>query len=299
MDEERPDAAEVVRRLGGNATWRKITQYSSDHSLKRAVATGSLRKIARGVYALPETPLPYPAAASARGLVSHQSAAQHWKFEALHPDTSTHVTVPRHARPEPVRGVKLHFSDVPGVDDHDGVTSPIRTVLDCALTMPFAEALSIADSSLRLGVVEPDELVAAALARRGAGRQRMIRVAGEATADAANAFESGLRATVIEAGIEGFQPQLRIQLPNRDIWVDLGDPEREMALEGDSYAFHGSPEALRSDCARYNELIRLGWLPLRFAYDHVALEAAWVASVVADTCALRPSGRRKARRKPP
>lgn len=295
--EERPDASEVVRLLGGTANRKQILHHSSEHSLRRAVTSGSVRRIARGIYALPETPLPYPAAKAARGLVSHQSAARHWKLEALHPDTDTHVTVARHARPQPVRGVTLHFSEVPPGDDHGGVTSPIRTVLDCAVSLPFAEALSIADSALRLALINSDELVAAALSRQGAGRQRMIRVAGEATHLAANPFESGLRAAIIEAGITGFQPQLPIKLPDREIWVDLGDPERKMALEADSFTFHGSPEALKHDCERYDELIRLGWLPLRFAYDHVALESTWLTSVVTDTCALRPSGRGKPRPK--
>jgi len=296
MADERFDAVDVVRRLGGSASWSQITRYSTAHSLKCAVAIGALRRIGRGVYALPETPLPYPAAIAARGLVSHQSAARHWKLEALNPDTATHVTVPRHARPQPLNGVSLHFSDVAAADDHGGVTSPIRTVLDCAVSLPFAEALSIADSALRLAVVSSDELIAAALSRQGAGRQRMIRVAGEATGLAANPFESGLRATVLQAGIHGFQPQQPIQLPNRTAWVDLGDPVRRIALEADSFIFHGSPEALRHDCERYNELICLGWLPLRFAYAHVALESEWLASVVGKACTLRVVDRRRTRR---
>lgn len=125
----------------------------------------------------------------------------------------------------------------------------------------------------------------------------MIRVAGAADGRAANPFESGLRAMVLDAGLTGFEPQLPVQLSSRTAWVDLGDPDRQIALEADSFAFHGSPEALRRDCQRYDELIRAGWLPLRFGYEHVTLESAWLKSVVTDTCALRSGRRNKTRPK--
>lgn len=173
MLQERLDAQEVVRRLGGRATWRQTRYYCTEYSVRPALAAGALRRIGHGIYALPET---------------------------LTPDTSTHVTVPRHARPQPSRHVTLHFSDVPPQDDHEGVTSPVRTVLDCAATMPFADALAIADSALRRALIDPADLVSAALSRKGAGRQRMIRVSSAADGLAANPFESGMRATVWTPG---------------------------------------------------------------------------------------------------
>jgi very-short-patch-repair endonuclease len=287
MPTDRLDACEVVRRLGGTASWDQLIRYSTGYSARRAVASGELRRTARGIYALPETPLAYRAAASTRGLVSHGSAAQHWLLDRLNPDTAAHVTVPRHARPSVVLGVLLHFSDVPAQDDHGGITSPVRTVIDCALTLPFNEALSIADSALRRELVTSEQLIAAAQARLRNGRKRALRVATEADGRAANPFESGLRAIVIEAGILGFEPQFPVPLENGTAWVDLGDPRRRIALEADSFTYHGTPEALTRDCERYDELVRRGWLVLRFTWDHVTLRSAWVASVIAETLAQR------------
>jgi very-short-patch-repair endonuclease len=79
--------------------------------------------------------------------------------------------------------------------------------------------------------------------------------------------------------------------------VDLGDPTRKIALEADSYAHHGTREGLVRDCRRYDELVRSGWLLLRFSWEHVMFEPGWLASIVTDTCALRPVGRNPARRK--
>jgi len=49
------------------------------------------------------------------------------------------------------------------------VTSPLRAVLDCVRTLPFADGLAVADSALRRGEVDTDELAAAVAALSGRG----------------------------------------------------------------------------------------------------------------------------------
>jgi hypothetical protein len=284
--DDRLDAREVVRRLGGTADWNQILRHSTSHAVRRALGSGELRRVARGRYALPELPLPYQAAAAAHGLVSHGSAAQHWKLQALLPPDAAHITVPSHARPRLRPGVSVHFSNVPGRDDHNGVTSPLRTVLDCALALPLAEALSIADSALRQALLTPEELIVGAHQRRGPGRQRIIRVATLADSRAANPFESGLRAIVVDAGLTGFEPQHPVAVASGTAWVDLGDPRRRIALEADSFEYHMTPEALLRDCRRYDELVVSGWLPLRFSWQHVMFDPTWVARIATGTCEL-------------
>lgn len=82
----------------------------------------------------------------ARGVVSHASAAQ------------------------------LHWADLTADEQCDRVTSPVRTVLDGARTLPFPEVLGIADGFLRRRLVTSAELSSAAERRRGAGRTRVLRV---------------------------------------------------------------------------------------------------------------------------
>ncbi len=161
------DAREVLRRFGGAARLGQILRYSTQHSLRQAVARQDVRRVTRGVYALVETPRAYRAAVASNGLVSHTSAAAHWLMETLTTDPVAHVTVPKHGRYQSLRGVKVHFNDVDPADDHGGVTSPRRTVLDCATLLPFADALAIADSALRRDLVTADALIAAASGRRG------------------------------------------------------------------------------------------------------------------------------------
>jgi very-short-patch-repair endonuclease len=110
-------------------------------------------------------------------------------------------------------------------------------------------------------------------------------VAQAAHPGAANPFESGLRAILLECGLLGFEPQYRV--PGTSYVVDLADPVQRVCLEADSFAHHASRGALRNDCRRYDELTRLGWVLLRFAWEHVMFEQAWVGEVVADCCRRR------------
>lgn len=163
-------------------------------------------------------------------------------------------------------------------------------MLDCARTLPFGEAVAIADSALRLELVGLSELLAAAQSLRGAGRSRVLRVARVADPRAASALESLLRAILIEAGITGFVPQLVISMDGFFARVDLGDAVLRIVLEADSFEHHGHRGALVRDCRRYDELVVRDWLVLRFAWEHVVAEPAWVAEMVAAAVLSRCGG---------
>jgi very-short-patch-repair endonuclease len=214
----------------------------------------------------------------------------------LNPDTTAHITVPKHGRFRPLRGVQVHFSDVAPADDHDGVTSPLRTTIDCAAFLPFADALAIADSALRRELITPEALISAASRRQGPKSPQVRRVACQADGGAANPFESCLRAIVLDAGISGFVPQVVLPTSTLSPRVDLANAELQIAIEADSFTYHGSREALLRDCRRYSEIAATGWLLLRFGWEHVMFERDWVASVVVEACALR-AGRQKRRSK--
>lgn len=241
------------------------------------MASGGVLRIGRGRYALPTTPDPARVALALHGQLSHASAAEAWALSAIRRPSQVHVTVPPHAHRTPPALVTLHYAERAG-----GLvaTPPLRTVLDCARTMPFREGLAIADSALRGELVAAPELQAAARVLRGPGAALARRVAQHADGRAANPFESALRAEVLEAGLTGFEPQYRVPgLPYR---VDLAHPGLRMVLEADSFAHHGSREALDRDCLRYDELVRAGWVVLRFSWEQVMFDAAWLRQLVAD-----------------
>jgi predicted transcriptional regulator of viral defense system len=139
----------VLTGLGCCATYGSLIERCGVREFRRALAAGKLRRISRGVYALPLSLSAVGTARSHRGVLSHESAALHWGFRMLNKPDLPHVTIPRNRRRRPSREkVVLHRADVPAIDD---VTTPVRTLLDCARKLPFGEALTIADSALRTG----------------------------------------------------------------------------------------------------------------------------------------------------
>lgn len=283
-----PPAVVVLRRLGGTATLDELLRFTTEHQVRTAVRAGALVRAARGVYVLPGLPEAFAAAARCRGTVSHETAARQLGLQTLLPPRAVHVTAARGAKPPSLPGVVVHRAVVRPEELHREVTGHVRTVVDCAATLPFREALAIADSAL---AARPDlarDLVEAAERRRGPGRQRVLRVVRQASGLAANPFESALRAIALEAGLTGFVPQYPVVTKRLGtVHVDLGDPALRIALEADSFAWHGSREALASDCFRYAEVERTGWLVVRFAWEHVMFEWDWVAEVLLDVTTAR------------
>ena len=100
------------------------------------------------------------------------------------------MTAARGARPDVPKQVVRHrcHLDPSEIDGH--VTSVVRTVMDCCRSMPFREALAVADAASR--VIDLDELRRAG-ARPGPGRARRVSVTAAADPRAANPFESALR----------------------------------------------------------------------------------------------------------
>ena len=276
----------MLQARDGRARWRQLRRLCTVHEIRRALDRGRIVRVGRGLYVLPDLSAPRTAAASVGGVLSHLSAAREMGLAVLRTPDPIHVTVPRGSHRSSPAGVRLHHAPLRPDEIRRTATAPLRTVVDCAVALPFAEALAVADSALRQGLLGRQDLLEAVAERRGPGRAKLRRVAEHASDEAASALESGLRAAVIDAGIEGFLPQLRIRLPgHRTVAVDLGDPSRKIALEADSYTHHGGRREFRMDCRRYNELVCAGWLVLRFPWEDVLSGAA--GATVTRACALR------------
>lgn len=272
------DVVEVLQKAGGSATYRQLRAYVHTRDLRLALAEGPIKRVARGMYALPLDVSALTVARAHGGVLSHESAAEHHGLDVVTTPLKPHVTVRRTQRRRNTKlACTLHWADVPELD---GATTPVRTVLDCARTLPFCEALAVVDSALRKGVVTRDELLAAAIAARGPGRARGIRLVEAGDARAASVLESVLRARALETGWRGFVPQFVIADDDFFARVDLAGPVLRLILEADSFAYHASRDALRRDCRRYTNLAMRGWTLLRFSWEDVILDAGWVGEVL-------------------
>ncbi|MFL6131664.1 MAG: endonuclease domain-containing protein [Nocardioidaceae bacterium] len=173
-----------------------------------------------------------------------------------------------------------------------------RTVIDCARDLPFDEALTVADSALRHGNVTQERLLALAERVATTGRAQCLRVAREASGLAANPFESVLRAISLDIPGLRVRPQVVIDEDGFVGRPDLVDDRSRVVLEAESFEFHGHRIALRRDCERYNALALRGWLVLRFSWEHVMHDPAYVANCLRNAAQQRPLGRAAPPRKP-
>lgn len=276
--------AELTRQ-GGVAHYADLVGASSRRSLDRAVADGLVVRDGRGRYAFPTADEARRAAVRVGGVASHLSAAAHWGWSTKSPPDRPWVTVPRSRVVVAAEQQALHVSwrRLGATDVVDGwVTGPLRTVLDCAVALPPDAALAVADSALRAASVTRGELRDAADAHPARGRARVRAVAEHATAEAANPFESVLRAICLE--VPGLEVVPQVEIADEDFYarVDLADTGLRIVVEADSFSFHGGRDRLRHDCWRYDELVARGWVVLRFAWEQVMFAPEWVRRILTE-----------------
>lgn len=270
----------ALTQLGGIAPAREVLRLTGRRRLASAVRRGTVLRLSRGRYALPTASEARRAAGELNGVVGLRSAAatHGWPMKTQ-PDVPE-VVVPHNRKVPPPRRVGVRVLWVNLAEDQvvDGVTTPLRTVVDCARLLPFDEALTIADSALRSGLVTREELDEVRV--RGAGAGAVRRVLRHADARAANPFESVLRALCIEADLP-VEPQGEVVLGQDTIHPDLVCRDRRLVVEGDSWTWHATRKAHTKDCARYNLLTVHGWAVLRFTWEQVMLEPRYVRWVLA------------------
>lgn len=277
--EPRPDElASLVRRLGGVATWTELQQAlgNTDGTLARrllaAEASGCLTRFGR-CWAVSDATEARRIARSMRGTAMGLTAAQAhgWKVKA--PPERHHIAVPRGRNvAASTRGsISVSWRALSPNDIRQGwITSPVRTVLDCAITLPFDEALAVADSALRARSVSREQLETAADTLPLRGRRRASRVLDAADGRAAGPNESVLRAIALEVPGLHLIPQLTITRPHDGRFlgrVDLADPHLRIVIEAESWEHHGSRAAFAADVRRYTGFVANDWVVLRFMWE--------------------------------
>ncbi|WP_353951389.1 DUF559 domain-containing protein [Knoellia sp. S7-12] len=285
------DVAAEVERLGGICP-RKALAAVSRGELDRAVQRGEVVRIRRGHYALPGDDEAKAAAHELTGTAILLTAAAHWGWARKWSPKVPQIAVPRgrKLRADNTR-VDVRWRNVPDDDIVDGwVTTRTRTLVDCAILLPFDEALAVADSALRVGLGKEDRR---ALARHiqntpAQHRKRVQRVMRAADGGAAGPFESVLRAIVLDIAELTVETQVRIDDSTGWIGrVDLADLQLRLVLEADSMEFHGERSAQDRDCARYTRLTTSGWLVLRFTWEQVMHDPDWVRAQIRMAVDLR------------
>lgn len=285
------DLARMVQEQGGVAARKALVAATSRAAVDAAVAEGRLVALARGRLGLPGLDPAVRAARAAGGTLSGLSAARYWGWSLKWEPAVPVITVPRN-RSTPHSDVVIHRRDIPERHRvHGGlVTSKPYTVVDCARSLPFDEALCVADSARRDGLavgVGKAELLAVARTSPRTGRARALRVIEYADAGAANAFESTTRAILADVPGLRLVPQGYLGYSESGLrqYGDLVDVSLKLLIECESWAYHSGEEPFRRDIRRYSRLVADGWTVLRFVYEDVVHRPAYVRATVARTVA--------------
>ena len=153
------DPVVAVQLMGGAARWQELVAHGVGRATVDAACRGQdLVRCGRGVVCLPGAEnAPQTLAVRFGAVLSCGAAADHHGLELFGPHR-LHLT-----RPSPL--ISGHPSRVVvhtrrAVEADSRTTKLRQTLLDCARCLPIEQAVSVLDSALRQGRVEPDELAA-------------------------------------------------------------------------------------------------------------------------------------------
>ena len=273
----------ALRELGGVGTLRELLAYTNRSRLSVALADGRIHKPRHNRYCLADLDASMRAVARTGGTASHLSAAQQFGWKLKHDPVRPCITLPRSAR-KPAGAYELHWADLSERELRRNVTSRTRTVIDCARAYDFDVALCVADSALREGIIDADDLVIAAARSPRTGRAKALRVAHAATPLRANPFETCLH--VIAMSVPGLDvvPQGEVPGVGR---VDLLDRVLGMVIEAESLEHHWTKAGLQRDVDRYTKAARLGLVVLRFSWMDVMFRPDDVRAAIEDVVRWR------------
>lgn len=280
------DVERALLVVGGVAPAAVLRRAVSRHELRTALAAGRIVRVGWGAYSLPDVDEHRSAAARVGGALTLLSAARHWQLPVKVPPREPQVLVPRGRNVEEERrvGIDLRFGKVNQAELRAGVTTFVHTVVECARWLEPDEALAVLDSALRSRKITRDELRRAVDASPRTRRSRARRLVELADGRAANPFESVLRAIALE--VPGFSAEPQGPVPGVG-HADVADVRLRIALEAESWEFHGLREAFDYDIRRYTAMVRRGWLVVRFTWDDVMHKPDHVREVIADLVAIR------------
>jgi very-short-patch-repair endonuclease len=198
-------------------------------------------------------------------VVSHASAAALWNQLPSPPATPTVTIVGRDARST----TRLTIHRVAAISPADivlhrglPVTSPARTLIDRAASLPQMELENELLEMLRHRLVTREQIRAAiawAPGRAGTGKLRALVDGSIAPARTRSHYERKLRALLSAADL----PPARINDKVLGHEVDFHWPQHKLIVEFDGYQFHAGRRAFEQDRLRDQRLVGAGYRVLR------------------------------------
>lgn len=276
-----------------------------------ALADGTLLRVRRGVYA--------PAALPDRGqhlvsggrpdagylaevravlmslgptaMAGGRTAAVLWGFDLFVEPRQIEVVVPESRERRALEGVVLRrVRGAVAVDrrvlglDAVRLMAPALVVADCAYSRPLREAVVVADSALRSGLVSLEQLQRLATRHRNHPRgRRLRRVLALLDPASESVLESLCRLVLVEHGLV---PESQVTITGasgRTIGrVDFLFRDQRLVVECDGRRWHDPEDSRARDRVRDNELERAAYRLVRVTWADVVHRPEHVVQLVRD-----------------
>jgi very-short-patch-repair endonuclease len=262
----------------------------SSDAIGRAVRSGLLRPIFRGVYAVGHIALRrdgwWQAALLACGddaTLSHHSAAALWSLRPTSIFPIHVIAVADRGRRQ--RRIARHRVALEPFEtcrcDGLRVTTPARTIVDLTPHLAPAVRRELVERAQDVRRFNPTQ-VAASLERvpnrRGVGDLKNLVRLLEPDADNARSYLERLFLALLRQAHLPLPKVNHVIAGNRRdfVWI-----QERLVVETDGYRWHSTKQAQQRDRRPDRELTALGWRPVRFTYEEVAFEPARVADELA------------------
>jgi hypothetical protein len=252
-------SGEMVRMRRGVYATRTLVAWARDDPRRRHIL---------GVFAVRATVAP-------GAVASHYSAALIHGLDVLNPAPPDVVTLTgprsrRSNRPDSA-GIVFHAAALPAghVTQRLGtpVTTVARTVVDLARTLPFMDAVVVADSALRLGeTAKPELFEVADSCGQWPGVARARRAIGFADERAESVLESCARVVFDECGIEHPDLQVTIRGEGFVFRADFYWARYRTIAEADGMVKYENPQRARDQLRRDRLLRDVGYKVVHFTW---------------------------------
>jgi very-short-patch-repair endonuclease len=162
------------------------------------------------------------------------------------------------------------------------VTTPARSVVDCARRDGFEAGVVVADSALHANATTLAELAAIiGEGRRWSGIDTAVAVVAEANARAESALESLSRVRLVQQGLPRPEPQVTIDVgPMENYRVDFYWPAYRVIGEADGLTKYDNPRVLHAEKLREMALHDAGFEVVRWTWHEMWLQPDIVADRV-------------------
>lgn len=262
------------------------------------LASGAWRMERRGVYVVGGVPPSWEQTLCAVALpfddcwITHGTAARLWEMRHA-PQVDAIEALRPYGKSCRLDGVVLRRSRIIVPDDvgrhrRIPVTSRARTIVECSGRLTVKQTGKLIDDYKRQDKLAIERVRACFARLAGGGRRRLqsvtaalcFRIPGYDPGE--SDLELSTLRTIIRAGLPIPVQQHRMVLDGKRVRIDLAYPSERVALELQSWDWHGGREAFDDDKARIADLVADGWRGIEITSRHTADQIVrWISGALA------------------